>query len=304
MDVRVTLMGGFEVAVDGSPVPSAQWRRRHAAALVKVLALMPGRRLHRERLINTLWPELTVDEAAPRLHKAAHYARRALGHPNSVVLAGEMDALWPDVDVQVDAAVFQAQAETALAARDAAAGGYRGDLLPEDPYESWAQDVRDRLRLLYLDVLRLAGRWEVLTLVEPADERAHLELIAALARRGDRRAALRQFERLERALRSELGVAPSRAAERLREGLLADDSDGSAMPVPAAPAGRRPRTEGPSAEPVPFDLVGRDRERRRLEGLVRQVSSGHGRTLFVSGPGGVGKTALLAWLEKYCAATG
>ena len=194
---------------------------------MKILALVPGRRLHREQLIDTLWPELTVDEAAPRLHKAAHYARRALGHPDSVVLAGEMVALWPDVDVQVDAAVFQAQAEAALAARDAAAAGsaadrYRGDLLPEDPYESWAQDVRDRLRMLYLDVLRLAGRWEVLTVVDPADERAHLELIAALARRGDRRAALRQFERLERALRAELGVAPSRAAEKLRERLLAE----------------------------------------------------------------------------------
>ena len=187
MDVRITLLGGFEVAVAGTPVPSAQWRRRHAAALVKILALVPGRRLHREQLIDTLWPELTVEEAAPRLHKAAHYARRAMGHPDSVVLAGEMVALWPDEDVQVDAAVFQAQAETALAARDAAAAGsvadrYRGDLLPEDPYESWAQEVRDRLRMLYLDLLRLAGRWEVLTVVDPADERAHLEVIAALAR--------------------------------------------------------------------------------------------------------------------------
>ena len=79
MDVRITLLGGFEVAVAGTPVPAAQWRRRHAAALVKILALVPGRRLHREQLIDTLWPELTVEEAAPRLHKAAHYARRALG---------------------------------------------------------------------------------------------------------------------------------------------------------------------------------------------------------------------------------
>ena len=298
MDVRITLLGGFEVAVAGTPVPSAQWRRRHAAALVKILALVPGRRLHREQLIDTLWPELTVEEAAPRLHKAAHYARRAMGHPDSVVLAGEMVALWPDVDVQVDAAVFQAQAETALAARDAAAAGsaadrYRGDLLPEDPYESWAQDVRDRLRMLYLDVLRLAGRWEVLTVVDPADERAHLELIAALARRGDRRAALHQFERLERALRAELGVAPSRAAEKLRERLLAEESAGSA-----------PAAQQPAAVAAAFDLVGRDRERQRLEGLVAEVSAGHGRTLFISGPAGVGKTAVLTSLERYGAATG
>ena len=302
MDVHVTLLGGFEVVVAGTPVPSAQWRRRHAAALVKILALVPGRRLHREQLIDTLWPELTVDEAAPRLHKAAHYARRAMGHPNSVVLAGELVALWPggpDEDVQVDAAVFQAQAEAALSARDAVAAGsaadrYRGDLLPEDPYESWAQDVRDRLRLLYFDLLRLAGRWEVLTTVDPADERAHLELIAALARRGDRRAALRQFERLERALRAELGVAPSRAAERLRDQLLDAEAAG-----PATPAAHRS-----SAPSTPFDLVGRERERRRLEGLIAEVSAGRGRTVFLCGPAGVGKTATLGWLETYAAATG
>ena len=306
MDVHVTLLGGFEVAIAGTPVPSSHWRRRHAAALVKILALAPGRRLHREQLIDTLWPELAIDEAAPRLHKAAHYARRAMGRANSLVLGGEMVSLWPggpdqrDEEVQVDAAVFQARAEAALSARDAVAAGaaadrYRGDLLPEDPYESWAEDVRDRLRLLYLDLLRLAGRWEVLTTVDPADERAHLELIAALARRGDRRAALRQFERLERALRAELGVAPSRAAERLRNLLLAAVAAG-----PATPAAQRD-----SAPTTPFDLVGRDRERGRLEGLVAEVSAGRrGRTLFISGPAGVGKTATLGWLEKYSAATG
>jgi DNA-binding SARP family transcriptional activator/tetratricopeptide (TPR) repeat protein len=298
MDVRITLLGGFEVVVAGTPVPSAQWRRRHAAALVKVLALLPGRRLHREQLIDTLWPELTVDEAAPRLHKAAHYARRALGYSDSVVLAGEMVALWPGVDVQVDALVFQAQAEMALAARDAAAGGsaadsYRGDLLPEDPYESWAQDPRDRLRMLHLDVLRLDGRWEVLTVVDPADERAHLEMIAALARGGDRRAALRQFERLERGLRAELGVAPSRAAEELRARLLVEESAGSA-----------PAAQQPASLSAAFDLVGRDRERQRLEGLFAEVSTGHGRTVFVSGTAGVGKTAVLGWLERYGAAKG
>ena len=83
MDVRITLLGGFEVIAAGTVVPSAHWRRRHAAALVKVLAMLPGRRMHREQVIDTIWPELSVDEAAPRLHKAAHYARRALQHPDS-----------------------------------------------------------------------------------------------------------------------------------------------------------------------------------------------------------------------------
>ena len=50
-------------------------------ALVKLLALRPGRRLPREQVIDLLWPDLLLEQAAPRLHKAAHYARTALGVP-------------------------------------------------------------------------------------------------------------------------------------------------------------------------------------------------------------------------------
>ena len=53
----------------------------------------------------------------------------------------------------------------------------------------------------------------------PADEEAHLALAGAHSERGDRRAALRQLERLDQALRRELGTAPSAAAETLRRQL-------------------------------------------------------------------------------------
>jgi two-component SAPR family response regulator len=71
MDVAVALMGEFAVTVRGTVVPQEQWRRRQAASLVKLLALSPRRTLHREQVMDALWPGLGVDEAAPRLHKAA-----------------------------------------------------------------------------------------------------------------------------------------------------------------------------------------------------------------------------------------
>ena len=283
------VLGGFAVMVDGRPVPPADWRRRQAAALVKILALAPGRALHRERVIDALWPGIDVDDAAPRLHKAAHYARRALGGGASIVLGGERVALFPDTGVDVDAEVFQRLAEAALAAADPRAAGsaadaYHGDLLPADPYERWAEEARDRLRLLYLRVLRLAGRWEDLIAADPGDEQAHLALIRRLADRGDRRSAMRQFERLERGLRRELGVAPSTAALRLRDELLAPDG--------AVPARR----------PVAAPLVGRDTERARIARLLDSARAGRGRVVFVDGAAGVGKTALLGWLEAVASA--
>ena len=75
--IDITLLGRFGVTVDGEPIADGSWTRRHAAALVKVLAIAPGRRLHREQIIDLLWPDDTLDEAAPKLHKAAHFARRA-----------------------------------------------------------------------------------------------------------------------------------------------------------------------------------------------------------------------------------
>lgn len=317
-DVGITLLGGFAVTVGGMPVDPTEWRRRQAAALVKILALSPRRTLHREQLIDLLWPELTVEDAAPRLHKAAHYARRALGGPGSIVLAGESAALFPSREVRVDALEFQTLADSANSTQDPATAGraadaYPGDLLPGDPYESWAEPHRERLHLLYLASLRLAGRWEILTTVDPTDEEAHLQLITALVGRGDRRAALRQFERLERALRRELGVAPSRTATAVRSQLLAADSAaGGDMTtqrpgirhrlgqLPAARSGSADDPGVPTGLPQPR-FVGGATEQDLVHKLLREVSNGSGRALFVGGPAGVGKTALLAWLEQVAA---
>ena len=57
-DVRIELFGGFRVSIGGEAIPDDAWRRRKAAALVKLLALDPRHRLHRERIMDLLWPEL------------------------------------------------------------------------------------------------------------------------------------------------------------------------------------------------------------------------------------------------------
>ena len=314
MGARMTLLGGFSVVVNGAAVPGAVWRRRQAAAVVKLLALAGGRTLHREQVLDRLWPDLSVDEAGPRLHKAAHYARRALG-PGSVVLAGDAVALFPDVDVDVDAASFEAAARSAIAKQDVAAAAtaadlYTGDLLPQDAYEPWTEGARDRLRNLHRDLLRLLGRWEEIVNADPTDERAHLELITAAARRGDPHGALRQFERLERALRHELGVAPSRAAEALRARINAATSTsryGGDAVTGAGTSERRsvgartgsvPPQDVPATRPTAPVLVGRADEQARVDDRLRAIATGHGETLLISGVPGTGKTALLAWLEE------
>jgi pimeloyl-ACP methyl ester carboxylesterase/DNA-binding SARP family transcriptional activator len=182
---------------------------------VKLLALAPGHRLHREQVLDALWPDVDVETAAARLHKAAHYARRALGADRGVVLAHEVVALFPDDDVAVDSRAFEADARAGRI--DDALDRYGGELLPDDPYEQWAFVSRERIRLRYRELLRAAGRWDELVLMDPTDEAAHVARIALLLDSGDAAGARTQFESLERVLHEELGIGPSAEALALYE---------------------------------------------------------------------------------------
>ena len=280
--IHMTLLGRFEVTVDTIPVAPSSWTRRHAATLVKVLAMAPGRRLHREQVIDLLWPENSIDEAVPKLHKAAHFARRAINVPNAVVLRGDNVLLCPEAETTVDVELFEDLARRALAKEDTAAARqallmYGGELLPQDRYEGWAEQRREQLRLRYLDLLRLDGRWETVIELDASNEVAHLALMRRYAANGDRHAALRQFERMTRALRQELGVAPGREATALRDHLIAEHH----------PVSRRD-------EP----LLGRNRELSIAEQALFDSAAGRSRTLIVTGLAGMGKSALITAIRS------
>jgi len=196
--LEVTLLGGFEVRVDGDPVLPTAWTHRRASDLVKLLALAPGHRVPRDRVLEELWPHLGVDAAVANLHKAAHHARRALGHQDALVLRGGLVLLAPEARVETDVARFEGSSDPAL---------YAGELLPDDPYASWADQRREALRARRLDLLRLAGRWEELAAEEPADELAQRAVMRARFAAGDRPGALAAFRRLSSALEP-LGSRP------------------------------------------------------------------------------------------------
>src|SRR3954452_7460992 len=138
MPVNVTLLGGFAVAVDGAAVPDSAWRLKKGRELVKLLALARGHRLHRDQGMHVLWPDLAPAAAANNLHQAVHVARRALG-ADAIDLRNEVLALTAEVDVDaLVATVAQARRLRTPAAYRAALSLYRGELLPENRYDDWA----------------------------------------------------------------------------------------------------------------------------------------------------------------------
>ena len=94
-------------------MPEGAWRLRKAKSLVKLLALAPDRRVHRERATELLWPDRGRDAAANNFHQALYVARRALeaaGADGAAVLAlrDDMLVLCPGGRVEVDVDAFDA----------------------------------------------------------------------------------------------------------------------------------------------------------------------------------------------------
>ena len=72
------MLGRFRVSVGPRIVDENRWRLKKAAGLVKLLALAPYHRMHRERVMDLLWPDLEAEAATNNLHRTLHCARRTL----------------------------------------------------------------------------------------------------------------------------------------------------------------------------------------------------------------------------------
>ena len=301
-DVRVSLLGGFAASVDDEPVDES-WRLRKAKTLVKLLALAPGHRMHRDAVLEMLWPDADPGAATNNLHQTVHAARRALG-PTRIALRDDVLHLCPDDALTVDVDAFEQSAAEARASRDvdhlrAALANWTGPLLPEDEYESWAIGHRERLRETHAALTSLLAQRLVeagdpsaalavldpLVPDRPTDEPMHRVLIAALAALGRRWDAIAAYERLRDGLEKEYAAEPEPPSKALYRRLLT----GSA---PLA-------TTTPHNLPEPAtSFVGRQRELGELALSLERT-----RLLTLTGPGGAGKSRLSLELARRAAAT-
>ncbi|MEU4267407.1 AAA family ATPase [Streptomyces sp. NPDC026092] len=313
--LRVRLLGGFGVDRDGGPPLAERWPRPSARTLVKLLAVSPGHRLHREQAMEICWPDADPQAALGSLRVALHTARRALEpelppRAASSYLTGEGSLLWLDPrTVRIDADEAEALAEAALAdggraALASALDAFTGELLPEDRYAPWAEARRARLSALReRTLLALAEAHltagapeEAVPAAErvlasaPAEEGAHRILIAAYLRQGLRRRAVAQYHLCREALDAEFGVRPGGDTERLHRQALAAPAPSSRKVRPTLPAVVR----RPPASP----LRGRDEV---LAGLLAPAAPP---VLLVTGEAGLGKTRLVGDAARRAAEEG
>ena len=253
------LFGTPSLESDGGPVP-VRATQRHRVALLALLALSPGRRLTRDRLIATLWPERDIDGGRNLLKVATYVLREAL---TETALLSEGDFLRLNTDiVRVDVLEFEGALDRADHA--AAVALYRGPLMDgfflseAAEFEHWTDRERQRLASRYGEALETLAQaagadrdfqrsvelWKKRSALDPYDSRVALRLMQALDASGNRAGAVQHATIHQRLIEHELGVASvpeiAALADRLRR-----------EPVGAVPDA----TTRAESEPQPASIV-------------------------------------------------
>jgi DNA-binding SARP family transcriptional activator len=329
----LSVLGGHQVELDGHPV--TEFKSSKVRALLAYLAVEAGRPHRREALAGLLWPEQSDRAALGNLRYSLASLRRTLGERSSatpfLLITHDTIQFNPASDTWLDVAQLERQiigartrlpADAAVAELESALALYRGGFLAgfsvsgAAPFEEWALLQREQIARRVMGalnwlVMHLDARGEYAkaqtfarqqVTLEPWNEEAHRALMRALARGGQRNAALHQFQDCCRILKDELDIEPSDETVALYEAIL------TGKLVATAPKGqgdRRAAGQGaipvldtallvsePPLAPAP-SVVARDGELARLDSALTAARGGAGRVVFIAGEVGSGKTALL-----------
>jgi DNA-binding SARP family transcriptional activator len=228
--IEVRCFGAFELLVNGVEVPLTALRPR-ARTLLRLLAINVGSSIHREALVEALWPESDVDTGVHNLQVAVSAVRKTLaeagiGDNLGVVRHGEAYRLaLPRLDAcdharfledvkRARTALARGDEKAAYAAATRALADYRGELLSEDGPAEWVLAARSRAATQREAVAVIAAKamiaqssWsDAVELCETilherpyADEIWRL-LVQAQRERGDRAAAAQAQTRYDKML--------------------------------------------------------------------------------------------------------
>jgi len=310
--LEIRLLGRFSIRRGGQEIPPPELGGRLGRTLIRILVTRRGSVVPVDVLAEALWPTRQPADPAANVAVLLSRVRRALTDPQLIAAATRGYLFAGGGCCRVDSEVFLNRAEgghahlgsghpeAALQALQTALDCWGGEPLPEDTYADWSYEYRDQLLRAYLQVLEegaqaalavgdpflaesLAAR---LVAREPLREGGHLLLIRSLAESGNQASALSAFESLKAVLAEELDLEPSREALELRQQVERGE-------LARRPSVRRRSLREIPAEPLAAELafVGRDEEL----GVIDRVISESGRAVaIVTGPGGAGKSRLLA----------
>jgi DNA-binding SARP family transcriptional activator len=157
--VSVRCFDSLQIVIDSTPVDLSVVRPR-ALSVLRLLAFHAGRPVHREVLMESLWPDVDPDAALHSLQVAVSALRKVIpaGSAAAISRQGDTYLLELPADAYCDVRAFRAWIGSAATAStqgdhrrafdDAcrAADAYRGDLLLDEGPAEWVVSDRDVLR--------------------------------------------------------------------------------------------------------------------------------------------------------------
>lgn len=249
--LRVQALGRFRVWRGEKEITSQQWQREKAKRLFQLLLTNRRQLVHKEQLMETLWPERDGETADRDFKVALNALMKALepGRPprsNSAFIIREScsyglnlaSGYWLDADefeslVEMGYKVLARSEEQAMNFFKRALEIYQGDFLQEIVYDEWCAGERERLAVLYLRAAEtlaglLARRGDYAGAVQITDrilardncwEEAYRLKMQCYSRLGNKSMVARVFVRCQENLEKELGISPSLETVKLYQAL-------------------------------------------------------------------------------------
>ena len=309
--LRLQLFGVPTLTRDGALL-TGRVAQRHRLALLALLALAPGRRLSRDKLIARLWPESGTDRGRNLLKVSTYVVRSELG---DAVLLSTGDELSLDAGaIEIDVVEFEAALEQAQ--WDRARELYRAPLLDgffltdSAEFEKWLDAERERLAGGYRhaleaaadeaaasgDVLAAAGLWKLRAAHDPYDSRVALRLMHALDACGNRAAAIQHAAIHALMLQEEFGVAGVPEVAALADRLRTEPPSAAPTHKQEPPPPQQATSQDPTTSRAPTTSR---RKRWRVAAALVLVIGGAGaiRALWPSAAGEAGSIVVLPFVN-------
>lgn len=247
MALQIQTLGGFRLWRNGVEIEPAAWGREKALHLFQFLVTTRRRtsHLHKEQIIDRLWPELNGEEGDRDFKVALNAIFKVLEPERSpraesrfiqrqgLVYSLNLDEAWVDADafenlVALGNKILPTDPLAAIEPYQQALAFYRGDYLPERRYEDWSSAERERLHLLSLGTMTTLANLLVeqsplesirltqhVLAIDPVWEDAYRVQMRAYLAQGNRPLAQRTYQQCAEMLQSELGVEPLPETQRL-----------------------------------------------------------------------------------------
>jgi len=236
LDVKT--LGLFQLYLDKNELSG--WRTRKTREMLALLVHL-GKPLHKDGLIEELWPDVELSSGNALFRTNMYYLRRHLDHeglPDFIHYEHDSYSLKPG-SYRIDCLSFEQLVNTGLQEEPLGEIGasllakairlYRGDYMSDPADYTWAIPRQVRLRHLYLESLLTLSRYYrsrdkntrakdyllKLKEIDPLCEPAHRLLMQVFASLGEHRSMIGEHGSFKQLLREEIGLPPAPETEEL-----------------------------------------------------------------------------------------